>query len=47
MGLKKRIAGIVRRWPIFVVAVSAILTVVWIGALIWIFVELLADFSGI
>jgi hypothetical protein len=38
-------AYLIKRWPIAVVAVSAALTVVWIGALIWV-LAVLAGFAG-
>jgi len=37
---------LVRAWPIFIVAVSAVLTVVWVGALIWMLLTLVG-FSGV
>jgi hypothetical protein len=45
MNVKSLLAGLVKRWPIAVVAASAVLTVVWIGALIWVLV-VLAGFAG-
>jgi hypothetical protein len=47
MSVKSIAAGLFKRWPIVVVAASLALTVVWIGALIWMVAELLAGFSGI
>jgi hypothetical protein len=45
MNVKTILAGLIKRWPIAVVAASVTLTVVWIGALIWVLV-VLAGFSG-
>jgi hypothetical protein len=47
MNVRKILAGLFKRWPIVVVAAGAVITVVWIGALIWMVAELLAGFSGI
>jgi hypothetical protein len=45
--MKTVFAGLFKRWPIVVVAASAAVTVVWIGALIWILFVLITGFSEI
>jgi hypothetical protein len=47
MNVQTVLAGLLKRWPIVVVGAGAVITVVWIGALLWMVAELLAGFSGI
>ena len=47
MNVKKRLGELFKRWPVVFVAASAVLTVVWIGALTWLLVALLVGLSGI
>jgi hypothetical protein len=47
MSVKSVAAGLFKRWPIVVIAASVAITVVWIGALLWILAELLVGFPGI
>jgi hypothetical protein len=46
MIVKKKIAAIFRVWPLAVVVAGAALTIVWVGALIWVLLTMLG-LSGV